>query len=139
VLAFGLWRLLVALALLLFAALLLRPQSWQNLEKRGRVGHSAAPGEYVSYVDLDATVTAIREYQNMQDQQITQIDERQKAVLKRLDAMESEKIEVRLEHVETMVNENQLWLRGAGIGIIGTFLAAALNVVLHWRGTRKDG
>jgi hypothetical protein len=113
------------------SAIAQNPTSWEV--KKGYPVHSKSQHvvpawDAVSEEEFMTAYEALRQYQAMQDVEITEVRERQKTVLTWKDKMET--VPERLQHVETIVTENQLWLHLA-VGAAFTAAAGTITHLLH--------
>lgn len=126
----------VALSKLLTKKDSITSQSWQQKVKRGRAGGKV--NDPVTYDDLDAAITAVQQYSNMHDVQIAQIDERQKEVIKRLDAFESIKMEAQIDVLKSEIDSMTWWHHAIAGGVLLSLIGVFFNSVLHVKNLKRE-
>lgn len=113
--------LLAALFLLVLAVLIVSiayGQSWQQQAKRGKQG--GLPSEYVTYQDLDASITSVQQYENMLEVKQAEVATKQDEVMRRLDHMDAQHADIRIAIAEQDVRGlyRIMWAILGGVGTL---------------------
>lgn len=130
------WQYALCLLGVLFVVWLastVRAQSWQAQPKRGT--KNGTPGDYVSYADLDAAITALQQYENMLEVQYSEVKTKQEDVLRRLTVLEPKVDEIKAIKADV---EEMKWQHHAILGgVVLNILSTAVILVLFKRNGRK--